>query len=216
VGVKKKGYKGSLKKVGAILYSRLIAYFLLVLVALFLYFYVRYIDQKTSHWMVDDAFISFRYAENLASGKGLVYNEGERVEGYTNFLWVILLSTCKKFGIDIVPMSQYLSLISALLIIIILFHLPYLLYEKPPNPIFNPISCLFLAANTTFSLWILSGLESLFFLLFVLSSIAIYLKNQKSLYLPVLIALATLTRPEGIMVFGVTFLCKLILEKNLI
>lgn len=213
--MKKKGSKRSLKKLGAILYSRWTAYFMLVLVALFLCLYVRYIDQKTSHWMVDDAFISFRYAENLASGKGLVYNEGERVEGYTNFLWVILLATCKKFGIDIVPLSQYLSLISALLIIIILFHLPYLLYEKPPNPIFNPISCLFLAANTTFSLWILSGLESLFFLLFVISSITLYLHNPKSLYLPVLIALSTLTRPEGILVFGVTFLCKLVLERKI-
>jgi len=165
--------------------------------------------------MVDDAFISFRYSENLASGKGLVYNEGERVEGYTNFLWVILLSIPAKIGIDIVPLSQYLSLISALLIIIILFHLPYLLYEKPPNPIFNPISCLFLAANTTFSLWILGGLESHIFLLFVISSIALYIHNPKSLYLPVLIALATLTRPEGILVFGITFLCKLISERRL-
>ena len=164
--------------------------------------------------MVDDAFISFRYSENLANGKGLVYNEGERVEGYTNFLWVILLSIPAKLGVDIVPLSQYLSLISAFLIIIILFHLPYLLYERPPNPIFNSISCLFLAANTTFSLWMLSGLESHLFLLFVISSIAIYLHNPKSLYLPVLIALATLTRPEGILVFGVTLLCKLILERK--
>src|SRR4051794_37248022 len=41
---------------------------------------------------IDDAYISFRYAENLASGHGLVYNLGERVEGYTNFLWVVLLA----------------------------------------------------------------------------------------------------------------------------
>ena len=40
---------------------------------------------------IDDAFISFRYAENFAQGKGLVFNSGERVEGYSNFLWVILL-----------------------------------------------------------------------------------------------------------------------------
>ena len=38
-------------------------------------------------WMLDDAFISFRYAENWVSGHGPVYNAGERVEGYTNFLW---------------------------------------------------------------------------------------------------------------------------------
>ncbi len=40
----------------------------------------------SNRFIQDDAFISFRYAENLVQGKGLVYNEGERVEGYTNFL----------------------------------------------------------------------------------------------------------------------------------
>jgi len=38
----------------------------------------------------DDAFISFRYAHNLVVGNGLVFNPGERVEGYTNFLWTLL------------------------------------------------------------------------------------------------------------------------------
>ena len=38
----------------------------------------------------DDAFISYRYAENLVRGDGLVFNAGERVEGYTNFLWTLL------------------------------------------------------------------------------------------------------------------------------
>src|SRR5262245_49032609 len=38
-------------------------------------------------WLADDAFISFRYARNWAEGQGLVWNPGERVEGYTNFLW---------------------------------------------------------------------------------------------------------------------------------
>jgi hypothetical protein len=40
----------------------------------------------------DDAFISFRYARNLLEGHGLVWNPGERVEGYTNFLWTVMLA----------------------------------------------------------------------------------------------------------------------------
>ena len=43
-------------------------------------------------WIADDAFISFRYAENLLAGNGLVLNPGEYVEGYTNFLWLMLLA----------------------------------------------------------------------------------------------------------------------------
>ena len=45
-----------------------------------------------NRFIQDDAFISFRYAKNLIEGNGLVFNVGERVEGYTNFLWTILLS----------------------------------------------------------------------------------------------------------------------------
>src|SRR5436190_24091094 len=43
-------------------------------------------------WQCDDAFISFRYVWHLVNGHGLVFNPGERVEGYTNFLWVLELA----------------------------------------------------------------------------------------------------------------------------
>lgn len=42
---------------------------------------------------VDDAWVSLRYARNLALGHGLVYNAGQPpVEGYTDFLWVLLVA----------------------------------------------------------------------------------------------------------------------------
>ncbi len=43
-------------------------------------------------WLVDDAMISMRYARNLADGLGLVWNAGERVEGYTNLLWTLFMA----------------------------------------------------------------------------------------------------------------------------
>lgn len=43
--------------------------------------------------LFDDAMVSMRYARNLAHGFGLVWNPGaERVEGYTNPLWVLYMS----------------------------------------------------------------------------------------------------------------------------
>ena len=45
-----------------------------------------------SWFICDDAFISFRYVRNLLEGHGLVYNPGEYVEGYSNFLWVLELA----------------------------------------------------------------------------------------------------------------------------
>ena len=41
--------------------------------------------------IAEDAFITFRYAMNLASGRGPVFNPGERVEGYSDFLWMVTL-----------------------------------------------------------------------------------------------------------------------------
>ncbi|HEU4929482.1 MAG TPA: hypothetical protein VFU38_06595, partial [Candidatus Krumholzibacteria bacterium] len=49
-------------------------------------------------WMTDDAFISFRYAENLVSGNGLVFNIGERVEGMSNFLWTLWIGAGMGLG----------------------------------------------------------------------------------------------------------------------
>src|SRR5262245_2408414 len=43
-------------------------------------------------YVIDDTYISLRFAEHLAQGLGLVYNPGERVEGYSNFLWTVFLA----------------------------------------------------------------------------------------------------------------------------
>ncbi|MFT5585169.1 MAG: hypothetical protein ACI9VR_002757, partial [Cognaticolwellia sp.] len=51
--------------------------------------------------LFDDAFISLRYASNFVRGNGLVWNLGERVEGYTNFLWTLLMA----LGLVISPVS---------------------------------------------------------------------------------------------------------------
>lgn len=62
-----------------------------------------YLDPSGDRHFVlfDDAMISMRYAFNLASGHGLVWNIDERVEGYTNPLWTLymsaLIGTCGKY-----------------------------------------------------------------------------------------------------------------------
>jgi len=48
------------------------------------------IDLSGHAWGSDDAYISYRYAENLIGGAGLVFNPHDRVEGYTNFLYVLV------------------------------------------------------------------------------------------------------------------------------
>jgi arabinofuranosyltransferase len=42
-------------------------------------------------WLSDDSFIDLRVVRNILSGHGPVFNPGERVEAYTNPLWVLAL-----------------------------------------------------------------------------------------------------------------------------
>jgi len=51
-----------------------------------------HVDLSGHAWGSDDAYISYRYALNLVEGHGLVFNPGERVEGYSNLLYVLLMA----------------------------------------------------------------------------------------------------------------------------
>lgn len=66
-----------------------------LLLATLLFFTDRY------RWMMDDAFIYFRYVDNLLFlGRGLVYNPGEYVEGFSSPAWTLLLAPFRALGID--------------------------------------------------------------------------------------------------------------------
>lgn len=73
-------------------------------------------DLSGHAWGTDDAYISYRYAANLADGKGLTFNEGERVEGYSNLLYVLVMSVVSTFADQqsIYPISTLLNLAFAM------------------------------------------------------------------------------------------------------
>jgi len=66
-------------------------------------------------FVVDDAYISFRYAKHFSEGQGLVFNPGEApVEGYTNFLWTLLMAGAPRLGLSFVAWARALGIASAL------------------------------------------------------------------------------------------------------
>ena len=72
--------------------------------------------------LLDDAMISMRYAKNFAGGYGLIWNPGgERVEGYTNFLWTLAMGTFHLFGITPAKTSLCIQLLSTVFLIANLF-----------------------------------------------------------------------------------------------
>ena len=66
--------------------------------------------------LFDDAMISMRYAENWVQGKGIVWNEGERVEGYTNPLQVCLMALCLA-TVPKIPAVLLVQILGALTVI---------------------------------------------------------------------------------------------------
>src|SRR5215208_8002885 len=68
--------------------------------------------------IVDDAYISFRYAHNLVEGRGLVFNGGEYVEGYTNLLWTVLMALPELSGIPIHLFAVYAGIAFGLLALV--------------------------------------------------------------------------------------------------
>lgn len=166
------------------------------------------------NFLSDDAFISFRYAENFAGGKGLVYNTGEKIEGYTNFLWVIIMSAVSKAGIDLLTAARAISILSAVLIIVLTHYISSSVFGLKGPVSF--LSAYLVAVNPGFVLWTFSGMETLFFSMFVLSGLAcvlIYTSNgsRRLLYVSSLMFLvASLTRPEGVLFFAASFLFLLV------
>ena len=64
-------------------------------------------------FLIDDAFISLRYAERLVNGHGLNWNDGERVEGYSNLLWVLLAAGFMSLKFDPVAIIRIIGILSA-------------------------------------------------------------------------------------------------------
>jgi len=157
-------------------------------------------DVRSGYFLGDDSFISFRYARHLASGQGLVWNPGERVEGYTNFLWVVLMAGALRLGAQPETIANLIGITSGALVLLMVlcFAARGAGWRSP----FIWLAPLALALGRSFTAWCTGGLETMFFtLLVVAATIAFVRERAVRSELPIasstLFALATLTRPEG-------------------
>lgn len=161
---------------------------------------------------VDDAFISFRYARNLAAGHGLVFNPGERVEGYTNFLWVMLLAAGIKLGIAPESLSRALGIAAALGLILVVARASAKLMLSATTRWVAPA---LLAVNPALAVWATGGLETAFYA-FLLTLGVCRLAEELDAGTPrvataLVFGLASLTRPEGALFGGLMCLVLLVL-----
>ncbi len=156
----------------------------------------------------EDSFITFRFARHLANGHGIVWNVGEApVEGYTNFLWMLISALILKLGLDVVLLTQALGVAASLASIWLVVRFAREVFGLPRA--FAHLAGLMLAISGPFATWAGSSMETNLFALLILGgcfTFARYIKttNTRDLLLAqALLFLATLTRPEGLMVFVV-------------
>jgi arabinofuranosyltransferase len=159
-------------------------------------------------FLTDDAFISFRYARNFAHGHGLVFNPGfERVEGYSNFLWVVVLGGLDRLGFAPESASLALGFLSTILLFILVVGFAARTPAARGREWLVLVPAAFLAATRSIAVWTTSGLETRFFEVLVVGAtlrLALEVEGgvEGTRRRPVavwLFALASLTRPDGIL-----------------
>ena len=164
---------------------------LLALVLVLLTFLVRL---RPSPQITDDAYITFRYAENLARGMGFVFNEGEHVLGTTTPLFAIALAMV-RLALGIVPetSSHWISAAADAVTVYLLYSLSIRVYREPWPGI---LAGLLFALSPLAVRFSISGMEASLAVALVLGGLLFYLEN-KLWAATLLTALAILARPEA-------------------
>ncbi len=166
----------------------------LAVLFVFLHYYAGFVS--------DDAFISFRYAEHLARGLGLEWNPGYRVEGYSNFLWVALMSALHfMFGLAAPDGARILAWIAAGLTIIFIVAAARR-ERKQPAPELLVLAAFPVALSFPYQFWVAARLETSLFAFLLLLSIFLFTREEERHQGPrwpsalAFLALA-MVRPEG-------------------
>jgi hypothetical protein len=160
------------------------------------------------NFTVDDAFISFRYSEHLASGFGLLWNIGQPpVEGYTNFLWVLIIAFTLLLKLNPIISTKVIGLLSVFGIIVLFWFITNDIFKNKKNKyIAFTVSSIFLLINPYTAIHAVSGLETMFYAFLLLGVIysawkIIVSPSSKFIWLFTFTALLlSLTRPEGILI----------------
>ena len=156
------------------------------------------------HNVVDDALISVRYAENFAQGRGLVFNLGERVEGYTNFLWLMVSAAlywpCRLLGLDIVHGLVAATIASGAAVVALVVKLGQRLWPGRIWPVAAAAGLTLLDGD--FGVWAVLGLEKHFLSMWALLALWLSVtpassERRRALSIGACLLCVMLTRPDG-------------------
>lgn len=145
----------------------------------------------------DDAYITFRYAVNLAEGKGLVFNNAEKLHSASSLLYTLLLSSIYKLGIhDLESVATIAGLAAGLFIVICTSRFAL---SRGSSPWLATVFLLPMAMSGSIGGWAVSGMETTFYTALLVGFFHSYAQRRLRASLLLVVA-CVLTRPEGAVV----------------
>lgn len=125
----------------------------------------------------DDAYITLRYARHLAEGKGIMWNPGDfPVEGYSNFLYVLIGAASFKLGWDPVIAVKFIGAVSLVATCV----LSFLIARRWVNPLGALLPALLFTGYRGTSLWAVSGMETAFYVCLAMTAIWLFIQGCES------------------------------------
>jgi len=176
---------------------------------------------------IDDLFIILRYVENAASGHGFVYNIGERVEGYTCFGWVLVLVWLVRMGWPAYWAAKLIGMVCSMASLWLCYCIGREFWHGYRHSrLAALVPVLLLGVNPDFLYWSVSGLETSLFATVVMAVLYLLVLETRlareqdsarwavSATQAVLCSIATLVRPEGLVLLAYAFLAKLVMWRR--
>ncbi len=190
----------------------------------YIYYGIRYIELTTVtigeekyYVLFDDAMISMRYAYNLAHGLGPVWNAGERVEGFTNPLWVGYMALFHLLPIPLTKIGLYIQLSGLAFMAGTLYFVRKIVEEFTGDLLPMLAAVAFTAFYNPLNSWSLLGMEVSVLTLLLAASVYLALRAAPArfpLWTYILPAVSTLFRFDMAVPFIAVLVVMFIVQKE--
>ena len=165
---------------------------------------------------IDDAYITFRYSKNLAAGFGATYNPGlPPVEGYTTFLWMLLMTLPHFIGVNTATFSKIIGILLTCGTFALVSLLTFTLtrqFQVKARIFFGAFAAYLLAMLPITTVHAVAGMETGLFIFLI--SLMVYLMTaglldgSRLLFWSPLVGLGIgMTRPEGNVIVLLLLVC---------
>jgi arabinofuranosyltransferase len=151
---------------------------------------------------VDDAYITFRYARNLAQGLGPVFNPGEHVEGTSTFLFMVLEAGAIRLGADALEAARFFGCVSLVLLVVVAYATVVSLPgARRGRRLAGLVAAAIVAASTPLAYFIGCGLETTTYAMLVAVTVCLLVRQpvgSDRVGWAVAAGFAATARPEGV------------------